>query len=71
MSSVSANFGSEAMSAAMLKKTTDAQGQMAMALLSGAVQNAQSAQANAPKLATPAVPVQSAPAASGHVDTYA
>ncbi len=40
MSTVNSNFGSEALSAAMIKKASDAQGQIAMALLNGAAQTA-------------------------------
>lgn len=70
MSSVNANFGNEALSAAMLKKSTDAQGQIAMALLSGAAQTAaQTSKMNAP--AAPVPQVTNTPSTGGNIDTYA
>ena len=53
MSEISSNFGMESLNVAMLKRSSDNQGQMALALLEGAVQTSQQIQANAP--ATPQV----------------
>lgn len=68
MSSV--NFGNEALTTAMAKKATDAQGQIAMALLSGAAQTvSQTSKMNAP--AAPVPQVTNAPSQGAHIDTYA
>ena len=48
MSEISSNFGMESLNVAMLKRSSDNQGQMALALLEGAVQTSQQIQANAP-----------------------
>lgn len=70
MSSVNSNFGNEALTAAMAKKATDAQGQIAMALLSGAAQTvSQTSKMNAP--VAPVPQVTNAPSQGAHVDTYA
>ena len=47
MSEISSNFGMESLNVAMLKRSSDNQGQMALALLEGAVQTSQQIQANA------------------------
>lgn len=48
MSEISSNFSMESLNVAMLKRSSDNQGQMALALLEGAVQTSQQIQANAP-----------------------
>ena len=62
MSEISSNFGMESLNVAMLKRSSDNQGQMALALLEGAVQTSQQIQANAP--AAPAVNTVAAPKAT-------
>ena len=44
MSEISSNFGMESLNVAMLKRSSDNQGQMALALLEGAVQTSQQIQ---------------------------
>ena len=46
MSEINSNFGMESLNVAMLKRSSDNQGQMALALLEGAVQTSQQIQAN-------------------------
>lgn len=48
MSEISSNFGMESLNVAMLKRSSDNQSQMALALLEGAVQTSQQIQASAP-----------------------
>lgn len=71
MSEISSNFGMESLNVAMLKRSSDNQGQMALALLEGAVQTSQQIQASAP--AAPQVqPVAHAEGALGaNIDTTA
>ena len=71
MSEISSNFGMEAMNVAMLKRSNDNQGQMALAPLEGAVQTSQQIQASAP--VTPQVhPVAHAEGSLGaNLDTTA
>lgn len=70
MSTVNSNFGNEALSAAMMKKASEAQGQIAMALLSGAAKTAsQTSHMNAP--AAPVPQVTNTPSTGGNIDTYA
>ncbi len=68
MSSVNSNFGSEALSSAMIKKATDAQGRIAMQLLSGAAQTASNAQSSAPVNSPAPSPNL---AVGGTINTYA
>lgn len=74
MSSIDSNYGMESLNVAMMKRSSDNQGKMALQLLEGAAQSVETARANAP--AAPAL--QSEPVTNvvegskgANVNTYA
>ncbi len=75
MSSIDTNYGSAALQTAMMKKARDAQGQIALAMIDGAAQGAQTAQAEGAQAAARVTAHAQVHApqevAAGHVDTYA
>jgi len=74
MSSIDTNFGNQSLKVAMMKRAEDAQGQIALSLIGGAAQSAQTAQAQGAQAAsrvTAHAQVHAPASADGHIDTYA
>ncbi|MGN0916061.1 MAG: hypothetical protein ACI4NE_06900 [Succinivibrio sp.] len=70
MSSINTNYGMESLNVAMMKRERDNQGQIALSILQGAAQTAQTTQAAATQSVTPVANVVEG-AKGANINTYA